>query len=117
MRQGIYTSGFFHLFGGFLLIANFQLLENNSNEVLNKVSVKLLSEKELIELTKGEITSALEVKNFQPRNIDDPRSNPKKIAMPPKINAGNEIKGLTEPNIIKIKKRKTRDEIITNLAQ
>ena len=51
MRQGIYTSGFFHLFGGFLLIANFQLLENNSNEVLNKVSVKLLSEQELIELT------------------------------------------------------------------
>ena len=51
MTQGIYTSGFFHLFGGFLLIANFQLLENNSNEVLNKVSVKLLSEQELIELT------------------------------------------------------------------
>ena len=51
MRQGIFTSGFFHLFGGFLLIANFQLLENNSSEVLNKVSVKLLSEQELIELT------------------------------------------------------------------
>ena len=117
MRQGIYTSGFFHLFGGFLLIANFQLLENNSNEVLDKVTVKLLSEQELIELVEGEKTSAKEAKNFQPRNITDLNSNPKKIAMPPKINVGNEIKGLTEPNIIKIKKRKTSDEIITDRAQ
>ena len=117
MRQGIYTSGFFHLFGGFLLIANFQLLENNSNEVLNKVSVKLLSEQELIELTDVEKRSAKEAENFQPKMITDLTSNPKKIAMPPKINAGNEIKGLTEPNIIKIKKRKTRDEIITDRAQ
>ena len=117
MRQGIYTSGFFHLFGGFLLIANFQLLENNSNEVLNKVSVKLLSEQELIELTDVEKKSAKEAENFQPKMITDITSNPKKIAMPPKINAGNEIKGLTEPNIIKIKKRKTRDEIITDRAQ
>ena len=117
MRQGIYTSGFLHLFGGFLLIANFQLLENNSNEVLNKVSVKLLSEQELIELTDVEKKSAKEAENFQPKMITDLTSNPKKIAMPPKINAGNEIKGLTEPNIIKIKKRKTRDEIITDRAQ
>ena len=117
MRQGIYTSGFFHLFGGFLLIANFQLLENNSNEVLNKVSVKLLSEQELIELTDVEKESAKEAENYQPKMITDLTSNPKKIAMPPKINAGNEIKGLTEPNIIKIKKRKTRDEIITDRAQ
>ena len=117
MRQGIYTSGFFHLFGGFLLIANFQLLENNSNEVLNKVNVKLLSEQELIELTDVEKKSAKEAENFQPKMITDLTSNPKKIAMPPKINAGNEIKGLTEPNIIKIKKRKTRDEIITDRAQ
>ena len=117
MRQGLYTSGFFHLFVGFLLIANFQLIENNSNEALNKVSVKLLSEQELIELTEGEITSALEVKNFQPRNIDDPRSNPKKISIPPKTDVGNEIKGVTEPNITEIKKRKTSDEIITDRAQ
>ena len=117
MRQGIYTSGFFHLFGGFLLIANFQLLENNSNEVLNKVSVKLLSEQELIELTDVEKKSAKEAENFQPKMITDLTSNPKKIAMPPKMNSGNEIKGLTEPNIIKIKKRKTRDEIITDRAQ
>ena len=117
MRQGIYTSGFFHLFGGFLLIANFQLLENNSNEVLNKVSVKLLSEQELIELTDVEKKNAKEAENFQPKMITDLTSKPKKIAMPPKINAGNEIKGLTEPNIIKIKKRKTRDEIITDRAQ
>ena len=53
MRQGLYTSGFFHVFGGFLLLANFQLLQENPNEVLNKVSVKLLSERELIELAEG----------------------------------------------------------------
>ncbi len=117
MRQGLYTSGFLHLFGGFLLIVNFQLLENNPNEALNKVSVKLLSEQELIELTEGEITSALEVKNFQPRTTADRNSNPKEISIPPKINAGNEIKGVTEPDIIKIKKRKTSDEIITDRAQ
>ena len=117
MRQGIYTSGFFHLFGGFLLIANFQLLENNSNEVLDKVTVKLLSEQELVDLVEGEKTSAKEAEIFQPRSITDLTSNPKKIAMPPKINVGNEIKGLTEPNIIKIKKRKTSDEIITDRAQ
>ena len=51
MRQGLYTSGFFHIFGGFLLIANFQLLEEKPNEVLNKVSVKLLSAQELNALT------------------------------------------------------------------
>ena len=69
MRQGIYTSGFFHIFGGVLLIANFQLLQENPNEVLNKVSVKLLSEQELNELTALETTSALEVQNFQPRTL------------------------------------------------
>ena len=42
MRQGLYTSGFFHIFGGFLLIANFQLLEENPNEVLNKVSAIII---------------------------------------------------------------------------
>ena len=117
MRQGLYTSGFFHLFGGFLLIANFQLIENNSNEALNKVSVQILSEEELIEQNKREITSALEVKKFQPRNIADPRSNPKKISIPPKTDVGNEIKGVTEPETIEIKKRKTSDEIITHHAQ
>ncbi len=37
MRQGLYTSGFFHIFGGFLLIANFQLLEENPNEVPEEI--------------------------------------------------------------------------------
>ena len=117
MRQGLYTSGFFHIFGGFLLIANFQLLEENPNEVLNKVSVKLLSEQELNELTALKTTSALEVENFQPRTITDSNDSPKKISIPPKENVGNEIKGVTEPNIIEIKKRKTSDEIITDRAQ
>ena len=79
MRQGLYTSGFFHIFGGFLLIANFQLLQENPNEVLNKVSVKLLSEQELNELTALETTSALEVENSQPRTITYSNNNPKKI--------------------------------------
>ena len=64
MRQGLYTSGFFHVFGGFLLLANFQLLQENPNEVLNKVSVKLLSERELIELVEKKITSAIFKKTF-----------------------------------------------------
>ena len=69
MRQGLYTSGFFHIFGGFLLIVNFQVLEENPNEVLNKVSVKLLSEQELMNL-RGRKTSA-KIESFQPRNIAD----------------------------------------------
>ncbi len=117
MRQGLYTSGFFHIFGGFLLIANFQLLEENPNEALNKVSIKLLSEQELNELTALKTTNALEVENFQPRTISGSNNNPKKISIPPEENVGNEIKGVTEPNIIEIKKRKTNDEIITNRAQ
>ncbi len=117
MRQGLYTSGFFHIFGGFLLIANFQLLEENPNKVIDKVSVKLLSEQELNELTALETTSALEVEDSQPRTITDPNNSQKKISYPPKENVGNEIKGVTEPNILKIKKRKTSDEIITNRAQ
>ena len=117
MRQGLYTSGFFHIFGGFLLLANFQLLQENPNEALNKVSVKLLSEQELSELIALETTSALEVQNFQPRTLSDFNNNPKKISIAPKENVGNEIEGVTEPNIIEIKKRKTSDEIITNHAQ
>ena len=117
MRQGLYTSGFFHIFGGFLLIANFQLLEENPNEQLNKVSVKLLSEQELNKLTALKTTGALEVENFQPRTITGSNNNPKKISIPPKENVGNEIKGVIEPNIIEIKKRKTSDEIITDRAQ
>ncbi len=117
MRQGLYTSGFFHIFGGFLLIVNFQLLEEKPNEALNKVSVKLLSEQELNELTALKTSSALEVENFQPRPVTDSNNNPKKISIPLKENVGNEIKGVTEPNIIEIKKRKTSDEIITNRAQ
>ena len=117
MRQGLYTSGFFHIFGVFLLIANFQLLEENPNEALNKVSVKLLSEQELNELSALKTTSAIEVENFQSRIITDSNNNPKKISIPPEENVGNEIKGVTEPNIIEIKKRKTSDEIITDRAQ
>ncbi len=117
MRQGLYTSGFFHIFGGFLLIANFQLLEENPEEALNKVSVKLLSEQELNELTALKTTKALEVENFQRRTITESNDNPKKISIPPKENIGNEVKGVTEPNIIEIKKRKTSDEIITDRAQ
>ena len=82
MRQGLYTSGFFHIFGGLLLIANFQLLQENPNEVSNKVSVKLLSEQELDELTALETTSALEVQNVQPRTLAHSNNNPKKNIYP-----------------------------------
>ncbi len=117
MRQGLYTSGFFHLFAGFLLITNFQLTENKPIEELNNVSVRLLSQQELIALVNQETTKALEVQNFQPQNIKDPNNYPKKPAVPTQQNAGNEIKGITEPDITEIKKRKTSDEIITDTAQ
>ena len=117
MRQGLYTSGFFHLFGGFLLITNFQLLGNKPVEVLNNVSVRLLSQQELTALVNQETTKALEVQNFQSQNIKDPNNYPQKPVVPTQQNAGNEIKGITEPDIIEIKKRKTSDEIITDTAK
>ena len=117
MRQGLYTSGFFHLFAGFLLITNFQLLESKPNEVLNNVSVRLLSQQEHTELVSQETTRALEVKNFQPQNVKDLNFYPPKPVVPSQENAGNEIKGVTEPDSIEIKKRKTSDEIITDTAQ
>ena len=65
MRQGIYTSSILHSFAGLLLITNFQLLENKPDELLNKVSVKLLSEQELMKLSETKKTRALEVENFK----------------------------------------------------
>ena len=117
MRQGIYTSGILHSFVGLLLITNFQLLENKPDEFLSNVSVKLLSEQELIKLSETKTTRALEVANFEPEVRVDRDRHPKKPDIPPKKNVGNEIKGASEPDVIKIKKRKTKDEIITDRAQ
>ena len=117
MRQGLYTSGILHSFAGLLLITNFQLLENKPDEPLSNVSVKLLSEQELIKLSEREITKALEVKNFEPDKQVGVNSYPKKPDIPHKKNVGNEIIGVSEPEVIKIKQRKTKDEIITSRAQ
>ena len=116
MRQGLYTSSILHSFAGLLLITNFQLLESKPDEVLTNVSVKLLSEQELIKLSETKTTRALEVTNFEPESRVDRDSYPKKPDVPSK-NLGNEIKGASEPDLIKIKKRKTNDEIITDSAQ
>ena len=117
MRQGLYTSGILHSFLGLVLITNFQILENKPDELLSNVSVKLLSEQELMKLSKVETTEALEVTNFEPENKVDVDRYPKKPEIPPKRNIGNEIKGFSEPEVIEIKKRKTKDEIITDQAQ
>ena len=52
MRQGLYTSGILHSFLGLVLITNFQMLENKPDELLSNVSVKLLSQQELMKLSK-----------------------------------------------------------------
>ena len=117
MRQGIYTSGILHSFAGLLLITNFQLLEIKPDESLNNVSVRLLSEQELIKISETKTTRALEEANFEPEARVDRDSYPKKPDISPDKNVGNEIKGATEPNVIEIKKRKTNDEIITDSAQ
>ena len=117
MRQGLYTSGILHSFLGLLLITNFQMLEKKPDELLSNVSVKLLSEQELMKLSEVETTEALEVTNFEPEKKVDVDHYPKKPEIPPKRNIGNEIKGLSEPDVITIKKRKTKDEIITDRAQ
>ena len=117
MRQGLYTSGILHSFLGLVLITNFQILENKPDELLSNVSVKLLSEQELMKLSEVETTKALEVTNFEPEKKVDIDRYPQKPEIPPKRNIGNEIKGLSEPEVIKIKKRKTKDEIITDQAQ
>ena len=117
MRQGLYTSGILHSFAGFLLITNFQLLENKPDEFLSNVSVKLLSEQELMKLSERKTTKALEVKNFESEKQVGLNSYPKKPDVPREKNVGNEIIGVSEPDVIEIKKRKTKDEIITTQAQ
>ena len=117
MRQGLYTSGILHSFLGLVLITNFQILENKPDELLSNVSVKLLSEQELMKLSEVETTEALKVTNFEPEKKVDVDRYPKKLEIPSKRNIGNEIKGISEPDVIKIKKRKTKDEIITDQAQ
>ena len=117
MRQGLYTSGILHSFVGLLLITNFQLSENKPNESFNNVSVKLLSEQELMKLSEMETTKALEVKNLDLEKRVDMDSYPKTPVIPQVKNVGNEISGVSEPDVLKIKKRKTKDEIITGLAQ
>ena len=117
MRQGLYTSGILHSFLGLVLITNFQMLDNKPDELLSNVSVKLLSEQELMKLSEVETTEALEVTNFEPEKKVDVDGYPKKPEIPFKRNIGNEIKGISQPDVIKIKKRKTKDEIITDQAQ
>ena len=117
MRQGLYISGILHSFVGLLLITNFQLLESKPDELLSNISVKLLSEKELLKLSEMEATKALEVIKLEPESRVDVDRYPKKPEISPKKNIGNEIKGVSEPDVIKIKKRKTKDEIITGHAQ
>ena len=104
MRQGLYTSGILHSFLGLVLITNFQMLENKPDELLSNVSVKLLSEQELMKLSEVEITEALDVTNFEPEKKVDVDRYPKKPEIFPKRNIGNEIKGFSEPDVIKIKK-------------
>ena len=117
MRQGLYTSGILHSFAGLLLITNFQLFQDKPDELLNDVSVKLLSEQELIKLSETKTTRALEVASLEPEASVDRNSYPKKPEISPEKKVGNEIKGASEPDVIKIKKRKTNDEIITDRAQ
>ena len=117
MRQGLYTSGILHSFVALLLMTNFQLIEKKPDEILSNVSVNLLSEKELMKFSEMNTTKALEIKNFEPEKRVNIESRPKKPEIPPKTNIGNEIKGVSEPNVIKIKKRRTKDEIITDLTQ
>jgi hypothetical protein len=93
------------------------MLEKKPDELLSNVSVKLLSEQEFMKLSGVETTEALEVTNFGPEKKVDVDRYPKKPEIPPKRNIGNEIKGLSEPDVITIKKRKTKDEIITDRAQ
>ena len=102
MRQGLYTSGILHSFAGLLLITNFQLLENKPDESLSNVSVKLLSEQDLMKLSERETTKALEVKNFEPEKQVGVNIYPKKPDIPPKKNVGNEIIGESEPEVIKV---------------
>ena len=71
MRQGLYTSGILHSFLGLVLITNFQMLENQPDELLSNVSVKLLSQQELMKLSEVETTEALKVTNFEPEKKVD----------------------------------------------
>ena len=117
MRQGLYTSGLLHISAGFLLITNFHSIEKKPDELPNNVNVKLLSQTELMKITKLKSTESLEIENSVSELVFNSDSYPKKPEIVSEKKVGNELKGLSEPDIIKIKKRKTSQEIITDRAQ
>ena len=117
MKQGLYTSGFLHLFLGFLLLTNFKLIENNPDTFLNDVDVKLVSEQELIELTKIDQSRTIKPEQSSSENVVQQDTRTKKFDSALESNAGNELKGVSDIDNTQIKKRKTKEEIIADRAE
>ena len=120
MNIGVLTSGFFHILFGFLLFINLENILIQRKDVIQNVKVELISEtdyKKLILEEKIKKSKPLETgeANFVKPIIEKKRSE---NAKENKIKAvGNELKGVTEPEITKVEIRKTPGEIITGIAQ
>ena len=105
MNIGVLTSGFFHTLFGVLLIINIENMLIQKKEVIKSVKVALISETDytkLISEEKIEKSEPLHIGGFEFSNplVEKKHS---KIVIAEKIRpVGNELSGLTEPNIKEI---------------
>jgi len=120
MNVGVFTSGFFHVLFGILLIINIEKVLISKKEITQSINIQIISSKNYKKLISEE-----KILKSKPLGMDSSILL-KPIAESEKVNnvgqevieaIGNELLGLTEPNIEKVKKRKTTDEIITGIAQ
>ncbi len=120
MNIGVVTSGFFHLLFGILLLINIENSTLQRREVIESVKVALISETDFTKkISENEITKSkpLEIEKEKIVKPESEKKQPDVIEKSKVKPVGNELVGLTEPNIRKVQKRKTPGEIITGIAQ
>ncbi len=120
MNIGVYTSGFFHLLFGILLLINIENILIQRKDVIQSVRVEVISETDYKKMISEDSKNKSKPLENGKVNFVNPITEKKQSenAKEKKIKSvGNELKGVTEPNIIKVQTRKTPGEIITGIAQ
>ncbi|MDC3068167.1 TonB C-terminal domain-containing protein [Paracoccaceae bacterium] len=117
MRQGLYTSGFFHVLAGIVLIGNFEIKNNMPEKTIENINIQFLSDREFRDFTESKTSQPLKIEQTATEVPTFPKLGSKKnLDFISKNQFGNELKGISEPKIEKIEKRKILDEIITDRA-
>ena len=120
MNIGVYTSGFFHLLFGILLLINIENILIQRKDVIQSVKVEVISETDYKKMISEDSINKSKPLETGKVNFVNPITKKKQSenAKEKKIKSvGNELKGVTEPKITKVEARKTSGEIITGVAQ